>query len=336
MNYNPFHHKYRPQTFADLVGQKAIATTLTNAIANERIVPAYLFTGSRGTGKTSSARILAKSLNCSHYQAPSPNPCGKCHTCQAITQGSCLDVMELDAASNSGVEQIREIIERAQFAPVQARYKVYCIDECHALTGSAIQALLKTLEEPPANVVFVLCTTEPQKLPLTIISRTQRFNFRPIAVEMMLAQLKAIAFKEKIEITEGALQLVVKMAQGGLRDAETFLEQLCLLDSKITSELVWDLVGAVPDVELLQLVKGIVALNPATVLAQVREILATGKQPLVVLQNLTEFYTDLLVAKTAPDSDVRVVEGMGEELQQLASSLEINRILACQQHLREC
>ncbi|MFN9175169.1 MAG: DNA polymerase III subunit gamma/tau, partial [Synechocystis sp.] len=159
MAYEPLHHKYRPQTFADLVGQSAIAATLSNAIEQKRIVPAYLFTGPRGTGKTSSARILAKSLNCIASEHPTPTPCGKCETCRAIIQGTALDVIEIDAASNTGVDNIREIIERAQFAPVQCRYKIYTIDECHMLSTAALNALLKTLEEPPERVVFVLATT---------------------------------------------------------------------------------------------------------------------------------------------------------------------------------
>ncbi|HSM83188.1 MAG TPA: DNA polymerase III subunit gamma/tau, partial [Nodosilinea sp.] len=180
MAYEPLHHKYRPQTFGALVGQAAIATTLTNALNQQRIAPAYLFCGPRGTGKTSSARILAKSLNCIAQAHPTPDPCGTCETCRSITNGSALDFIEIDAASNTGVDNIRELIERAQFAPVQCRYKVYVIDECHMLSTAAFNALLKTLEEPPSNVVFVLATTDPQRVLPTIISRCQRFDYRRI------------------------------------------------------------------------------------------------------------------------------------------------------------
>ena len=190
MTYEPLHHKYRPQTFADLVGQSAIATTLSNALISERIAPAYLFTGPRGTGKTSSARILAKSLNCLSSDHPTPIPCGKCSVCQAIANGSALDVIEIDAASNTGVDNIREIIERSQFAPVQCRYKVYVIDECHMLSTAAFNALLKTLEEPPDRVIFVLATTDPQRVLPTIISRCQRFDYRRIALDAMVAHLQ--------------------------------------------------------------------------------------------------------------------------------------------------
>ena len=164
MSYEPLHHKYRPQTFGDLVGQEAIANTLVNAIEQEKIAPAYLFTGPRGTGKTSSARILAKSLNCLASPKPTATPCGKCAVCQAIAVGTALDVIEIDAASNTGVDNIREIIERAKFAPIQSRYKVYAIDECHMLSTAAFNALLKTLEEPPLQVVFILATTDPQRV----------------------------------------------------------------------------------------------------------------------------------------------------------------------------
>jgi DNA polymerase-3 subunit gamma/tau len=177
VSYEPLHHKYRPQIFADLVGQEAIATTLTQAIATQRIAPAYLFTGPRGTGKTSSARILAKSLNCIQNNIPTARPCGKCNVCLSITDNYAVDVIEIDAASNTGVDNIRDVIERAQFAPVQCRYKVYVIDECHMLSTAAFNSLLKTLEEPPPRVVFVLATTDPQRVLPTIISRCQRLIF---------------------------------------------------------------------------------------------------------------------------------------------------------------
>ncbi|NJO19112.1 MAG: DNA polymerase III subunit gamma/tau, partial [Spirulinaceae cyanobacterium RM2_2_10] len=225
MPYHPLHHKYRPQTFAQLVGQAAIAATLTNAIASRRIAPAYLFTGPRGTGKTSSARILAKSLNCQRSEAPTAEPCGQCESCRAIANGSSLDVIEIDAASNTGVDNIRDLIERAQFAPVSSRYKVYVIDECHMLSTAAFNALLKTIEEPPPRVVFVLATTDPQRVLPTIISRCQRFDYRRIPLAAMVAHLRAIAQQESINIDPTALTLVAQIANGGLRDAESLLDQ---------------------------------------------------------------------------------------------------------------
>jgi len=229
MPYEPLHHKYRPQTFSDLVGQETIALTLSNALTKVKIAPAYLFTGPRGTGKTSSARILAKSLNCLASSQPTPHPCGKCEACLAIAKGSALDVMEIDAASNTGVDNIREIIERSRFAPVQCRYKIYAIDECHMLSTAAFNALLKTLEEPPPQVVFILATTDPQRVLSTIISRCQRFDYRRIPLRSMTNHLKYIAGEENIAIADEALTLIAQIANGGLRDAESLLDQLSLL-----------------------------------------------------------------------------------------------------------
>ncbi|MGB3561192.1 MAG: DNA polymerase III subunit gamma/tau, partial [Geitlerinemataceae cyanobacterium] len=217
MSYEPLHHKYRPATFADLVGQEAIAATLTSAIRQQKIAPAYLFCGPRGTGKTSSARILAKSLNCLENPVPTEKPCGVCEACRTIALGSALDTIEIDAASNTGVDNIRDLIERTQFAPVQCRYKLYIIDECHMLSTAAFNALLKTLEEPPDRVVFVLATTDPQRVLPTIISRCQRFDFRRIPIAAMVSHLQTIARKEAIAIDDEAIALVAQIAQGGLR-----------------------------------------------------------------------------------------------------------------------
>lgn len=301
MTYEPLHHKYRPQTFADLVGQEAIAQTLTNAIRSKRIAPAYLFTGSRGTGKTSSARILAKSLNCLSSNIPTDQPCGVCDVCFGITKGSALDVIEIDAASNTGVDNIREIIERAQYSPVQCRYKVYVIDEVHSLSTAAFNALLKTLEEPPKHVVFVLATTDPQRVLPTIISRCQRFDFRRIPLEAMVGHLLKIAQLENINITVEAMTLVAQVAQGGLRDAESLLDQLSLLSGQVTVEAVWDLVGAVPERDLMDLLQAIASNNPEAVLDKTRKLMDRGREPLIVLQNFAGFYRDLLIAKKAPN-----------------------------------
>lgn len=336
--YTPLHHKYRPQTFAELVGQDAIATTLTNAITSQRFAPAYLLTGPRGTGKTSSARIFAKSLNCLNQRQPTPNPCGQCASCQAIISGSSLDVIEIDAASNSGVDQVRDLIEKCQFAPIQGRWKVYTIDEVHAVTGAAAQALLKTLEEPPIHVIFILCTTEPQRLPNTILSRCQHFNFRRICMDAMVNHLRAIATAEKISITDEAISLVAQIAKGGLRDAQTLLDLLSLLEGCITPHQVWELVGTVPEAELLGLIQAITTDEPQTVLKSVRNLLDQGKEPLVILENLTEFYTNLLIAKTSPNSQelLTVTDGIWEKLKEVAEALEVITILTGQQHLRTC
>ncbi|AOX03409.1 DNA polymerase III, subunit gamma and tau [Moorena producens PAL-8-15-08-1] len=337
MSYEPLHHKYRPQRFADLVGQDAIAKTLTNAIESERIAPAYLFTGPRGTGKTSSARILAKSLNCLKTNLPTPLPCGECQVCREIAGGLALDVTEMDAASHTGVDNIREIIERAQFAPVQCRYKVYVIDECHMLSTAAFNSLLKTLEEPPERVVFILATTDPQRVLPTIISRCQRFDFRRIPLEAMVSHLKAIAVKENIAITPDALTVVAQVAQGGLRDAESLLDQLSLLDEQVTVEQVWDLVGAVPEQDLLALLNAIASSEPVAVLEQCGYLIDRGREPLVILQNLASFYRDLLIAKTAPARNnlSAITLPSWQKLCELAIQLDLESILRGQQHLKD-
>lgn len=336
MSYEPLHHKYRPKSFAELVGQEAIATTLTNAIRASKIAPAYLFTGPRGTGKTSSARILAKSINCLKSDKPTAEPCGVCDVCQGITKGYSLDVIEIDAASNTGVDNIREIIERAQFAPVQCRYKVYVVDECHMLSTAAFNALLKTLEEPPKHVVFVLATTDPQRVLPTIISRCQRFDFRRIPLEAMVQYLSTIATKENININPEAITLVAQIAQGGLRDAESLLDQLSLLSGEVTPDQVWDLVGSVSERDLLTLLGAIATDNPEAVLDCTRQILDRGREPLIILQNLAALYRDLLIAKTAPSRQnlVACTPQTWQALVSFAQQLDISTILQGQQHLR--
>ncbi|WP_031294141.1 DNA polymerase III subunit gamma/tau [Leptolyngbya sp. Heron Island J] len=336
MAYEPLHHKYRPQTFAQLVGQGAIATTLSNALRQNRIAPAYLFCGPRGTGKTSSARILAKSINCLSSELPTPEPCGQCQVCREITVGASLDIVEIDAASNTGVDSIRELIERAQFAPVQCRHKLYVLDEVHMLSTAAFNALLKTLEEPPPHVVFVLATTDPQRVLPTIISRCQRFDFRRIPLDAMVQHLDYIAQQEAIAIAPDALQLVAQLSQGGLRDAESLLDQLGLLDGAITIEAVWDLVGAVSERDLLALVKAVSADDGTQVLILARQLMDRGREPLMVLQSLVAFYRDLLIAKTAGERRdlVAITPAIWSEMVAFAQGLSLPLLLTSQQHLR--
>ncbi len=337
MSYLPFHHKYRPQTFADLVGQEAIATTLTNALRLQKIAPAYLFTGPRGTGKTSSARILAKSLNCMASDVPTAQPCGECLTCKSITLGNALDVVEIDAASNTGVDNIREIIDRAQYAPVQCRYKVYLIDECHMLSTAAFNSLLKTLEEPPLHVVFILATTDPQRVLPTIISRCQKFDFRRIPLADMVQHLIYIAQLEQMQITAGAVQLVAQIAQGGLRDAESLLDQLSLMSSEVTVDRVWELVGSVPEKDLLAMSQAIHHQQIENLFDHCRQLLERGKEPLMILQNLAGFYRDLSIAKAIPSRQdlTNLTAEIWPAVCELAASMELATILAGQQHLKD-
>ena len=318
------------------MGQRAIADTLIHALQQNRIAPAYLFCGPRGTGKTSSARILSKSLNCLAVDGPTPTPCGKCDVCRAVSSGSALDIVEIDAASNTGVDNIRELIERAQFAPVQCRYKAYVIDECHMLSTAAFNALLKTLEEPPDRVVFVLATTDPQRVLPTIISRCQRFDFRRIPLSAMVKHLSYIAQQEAIEIDEAAVHLVAQIAQGGLRDAESLLDQLSLRLEQITVEAVWDLVGAVPERDLLNLVKAIAADDGTVLIDRTRNLMDKGREPLIVLQSLVGFYRDLLIAKSAPDRAdmVAITPPTWAEMTAFAQKLTVSQLLASQQKLQ--
>ncbi len=337
MTYQPLHHKYRPQTFAQLAGQDAIAQTLSNALEKNKIAPAYLFCGPRGTGKTSSARILAKSLNCLRSESPTPSPCGECEACLSITNGSALDVVEIDAASNTGVDNIREIIERVQFSPVQCRYKVYVIDECHMLSTAAFNALLKTLEEPPNRVVFILATTDPQRVLPTIISRCQRFDYRRIPLEAMVKHLGYIANEENIDIEPSALSLIAQLSNGGMRDAESLLDQLSLLSGTITTDKVWNLVGAVSEQDLLDLLSAIATNHPETVIIQCRKLLDRGREPLIVLQNLANFYLSLLIAKTAPQKSelVTLTQETWQKLCQTAENWTMEVILQGQKKLKD-
>ena len=293
--HKPFHQKYRPNNLDELVGQKFISITLKQALLTKKIAPAYLFNGPRGTGKTSSARIFAKSLNCQAFDQPTITPCCKCDLCRQITDGSALDIIEIDAASNTGVENIREIIERARFAPTQARWKVYVIDECHMLSTAASNALLKTIEEPPSRVVFILATTNPERVLNTIKSRCQKFDFRRISPSNIFQHLSEIAEKESIKFEVQGLKMIAKRSNGGMRDAQSLLEQLNLLPEGITINNIQNLLGEVSESELTNLIKSLVENNPESLIDTCNKLYDAGNEPLQIIIGLLNITRDLLL-----------------------------------------
>ncbi len=293
--HKPFHQKYRPLNLDELVGQEFISITLKQALISQKIAPAYLFNGPRGTGKTSSARIFAKSLNCLSSKQPTPNPCGKCELCVQIAEGNALDIIEIDAASNTGVENIREIIDRARFAPTQARWKVYVIDECHMLSTAASNALLKTIEEPPERVVFILATTNPERVINTIQSRCQKFDFKRISSNTISQNLSAIANKESIKFEDQALKLIAKRSNGGMRDAQSLLDQLSLLPNGVTTKNVQSLLGEVSENDLTDLINALINNEPESLLISCNNLYDAGNEPNEILVGLLNITRDLLL-----------------------------------------
>ncbi len=280
--------KYRPQRFEDVVGQDAVSTTLRNAVASGQVAHAYLFFGPRGIGKTTSARLLAKALNCA--KGPTPDPCGECPSCHEVAAGNGIDVLELDAASHTQVDKIREmIIETVSLAPTRDRRKVFIIDEVHMLSNASFNALLKTLEEPPAHVVFILATTELAKIPATIVSRCQRFRFRAVAPEDAVAALERIAKAEKVKAEPEALALIAKASGGALRDALSLLDQaMAFADGKVTAATVAGLLGALPEDILLAAAKAILAKDAPALARELKRIEEDGFDPSQLLKDLRE------------------------------------------------
>lgn len=300
--YVPLYRKYRPQLFADLVGQEAISQTLGNAINLNKVAHAYLFCGPRGTGKTSTARIFAKSLNCE--QGPTVSPCLQCASCTGITQGNALDVIEFDAASNNGVGDARELIENCQYSSMTGRFKVYIIDEVHMLTPQAFNALLKTLEEPPANVIFIFATTEAHKVLPTIISRCQRFDFNRITTENIVSRLRYIAEQEAISIDEEALLMIGRHARGGLRDAVGLLDQVSVLSRAQVGKVVGRkdvalFIGNLEEDLLLRLGGAIAERRAADLLNELNELLNRGIEPIQLLKDLTVHFRNLLLVQAS-------------------------------------
>ena len=300
MSYKALYRKWRPATFSEVYGQDQVTSILKYQVANGRHSHAYLFCGSRGTGKTSCAKILAKALHCLDPQ--NGEPCGKCDACKAVEEGRAIDVIEMDAASNNRVDDMREIIDNISYTPAALKYRVYIVDEVHMLSNSAFNALLKTLEEPPAHVIFILATTEMHKLPSTIISRCQLFDFRRISVPVITARLMKIAEADGIDITPDAAALIARIAQGGMRDAVSLLELCSGSRQKITVDLVNESVGISGRESIIKIAQAVSEKDYETIFAEIATVAASSKDVAVFWQDLLNFYRDMLVTKTARDA----------------------------------
>jgi DNA polymerase-3 subunit gamma/tau len=327
VSYQVFARKYRPQTFDDLVGQTHVTRTLKNAVEQNRLAHAYLFVGPRGIGKTSTARILAKALNCVH--GPTVSPCGVCDSCKEIAAGNSLDVLEIDGASNNGVEQVRELRDNVRYAPSKGKFKIYIIDEVHMLTSAAFNALLKTLEEPPPHVKFIFATTEPQKVLPTILSRCQRFDLHRIPANLIAQHLQFIAGKEKIALNPAAAHAIAKGADGGLRDAESMLDQLvAFCGDKIAEPDVLSVFGFTSEQTVAQFTEKILRGETPEALELLHAEADDGKDMMKLMSDLISYLRDLLVGKVKPEA---LADDLNPDLQKAletqAGMIETDRLL---------
>lgn len=334
MAYVALYRKWRPQGFDSLVGQEAVRTALTNALETGRIAHAYLFAGPRGTGKTSTAKILAKAVNCEH--GPTPNPCNKCQNCVRINDGTSMDVFEIDAASNRGIDEIRDLREKVAFAPVNGRYKVYIIDEVHMLTTEAFNALLKTLEEPPPHVIFILATTEPHKIPATIHSRCQRFDFKRVTDSDIVKRLREVADGSGIAADDDALQLIAVQADGGMRDALSLLDQCGVMAERVSAETVRSVLGIVGREALRELVKAVGEGNVPKALELLEALLAGGKDVKQIITELAEYLRAVLLYKASPDYREIYLTDTKEAIAAMEGLFSTDRLMAAQERLHQC
>ena len=325
MEYTALYRKFRPTKFDEIVGQEHIVKTLKNALINDRVGHAYLFNGGRGTGKTSAAKILARAVNC--LNPKDGEPCNECAVCKAALDGSLTDIVEMDAASNNSVEDVRAIRDEVNFLPTVAKYRVYIIDEVHMLSTGAFNALLKTLEEPPAHVKFILATTEPQKLPATILSRCQRFDFKKISNDNIEKRLNFVCEQSKIEITKEAQNLIATLAEGAMRDALSILERCMQEQREITEDLVKELVGIPKTESVNKLTKGIIEKDTDTALQAINEVIAEGKDISNFLWEIIKYIKDILIFKTNTQLEI-YSEKEKNNIKQLADNTTKERLIS--------
>lgn len=320
MSYLVLARRWRPQVFEDLIGQEGIAKILKNAISFDKLAHAYIFSGPRGVGKTTTARILAKALNCE--KGPTPDPCGACRFCKDITEGTSMDVLEIDGASNTGVDNIRDLRERVRYAPSEGRYKVYIIDEAHMLSTSAFNALLKTLEEPPPHVIFILATTEPKKIPITVLSRCQHLPFKRISKQKIKERLRFICNSDQISITDSALELIARAGDGSMRDALTILDQVTSFSEDVTEVELQDLLGFTGIEVLSKLTEAVINGDNSTIISIISDLSNSGNDMKVIIKDLLQFIRNLLIAKIVQETE-NVLDLSEEEFRAINKLKEI-------------
>ncbi len=323
MSYQVLARKYRPQNFSDVIGQEHVTRTLKNAIEQGRTAHGYIFSGHRGIGKTTVARILAMALNCRSSDKPVTEPCGICESCTEIRAGNSVDVIEIDAATNRGIDEIRELREAARYRPARDRFKIYILDEAHQITDAAFNALLKTLEEPPNHVVFMLATTQPEDIPQTIRSRCQHFSFRAVRFEAILGQLKELASRENVEADEDALALLAEAGDGSIRDALSILDQaIASCDGRLTADAVRQLVGAAPSTVLEEVMQAVARSSSEEVLRLVDRLISEGHSPTHFARQMVRFLRNSVVAKIA-GGDSSLLQISGDERTRVARVAEL-------------